>query len=89
MILNLLTDLVDPDNIPDGYGVGYDLNNGGWVLIGILIAICIILLVVIFVLKIHITDYKKTIKELKEQIDQTKSEESTQKDNTQTKHKEE
>lgn len=88
MMLNLLTDLVDPDDIPSGYG-GLDLNNGGWVLIAILITICIILLVVIFVMKIYITDYKKTIKELKEQIDQTKSQEPNPKDNNQTKHKEE
>lgn len=88
MILNLLTDLTDPNDIPSGYG-GLDLNNGGWIVIGILIAICISLLVVVFVLKIYITDYKKTIQELKEELKETATQKPKSENNIQSKHSEE
>lgn len=56
MIFNLL--LTDPDNIPDGFGGGFDLNNGGWAIIGVLLAIILVLIYVIVYFVFKLDKYK-------------------------------
>ncbi|MGN0807227.1 MAG: hypothetical protein ACI4MN_02105 [Candidatus Coproplasma sp.] len=71
MIPNLLTSLTDPDNVADGYSRGFDLNNGGWIIIILLIIICITLLIVAMVFKTKMNEYKKEVEKLKEEKNQT------------------
>ena len=58
MIFNLLTDLVDPDNTPSGFGAANDLNNGGWIIIGVLLAIILVLIFVIVYFVFKLDKYK-------------------------------
>ena len=59
MFFNLLTDLTDPDNIPDGYCGGFDLNNGGWAIIGVLLVIILVLIFVIVYFVFKLDKYKE------------------------------
>ncbi|MDE6441605.1 MAG: hypothetical protein K2L12_02505 [Clostridia bacterium] len=58
MIFNLLNSLTDPDNIPDGFGGGFDLNNGGWAIIGVLLVIIFVLIFVIVYFVFKLDKYK-------------------------------
>ena len=56
-LLNVTNDLTDPDNTPSGYG-SLDLNNGGWIIIGILIFIIVVLMFAILYLYLKADKYK-------------------------------
>lgn len=75
-LLNVVSDLVDPDNKPSGYGGGLDLNKDERIMICIIIAIILILLFVIIFLVVKIEankmEYKKS-----NQTDLTEEEKQT------------
>ena len=67
MILNLLTDLTDPDDIPDIYGGNaFNRPENLITIIIILTVICLIELVVLTIVLIKHNDKKSEIEELKD-----------------------
>lgn len=56
-LLNVTNGLTNPDNVADGYG-SLDLNNGGWIIIGILILIIVVLMFAILYLYLKADKYK-------------------------------